>query len=114
MKRTILLLTLSVAISMTMLLTGCQEQDLSAQDRKAKLLANDNLELKNQLKDKDKDIKAQVKLLSDCKKENASIRGENGEAMIKLLQLLNDATIELDKVNAENTALKKKIKSAHN
>ena len=106
MKRTILLLTLASVFSMTMLLTGCGEENLTAQQRKAKLLANDNLQLKKQLKDKDKEIKAQMDLVKDCKKENARAQEVSGDTMGKMLKIVAETNIELEKLKAENAALK--------
>ena len=103
MKRTILLLTLATAISMTMFLTGCGEQNLTAQQRKAKLIANDNLKLKNE-------IKIQKKLLADCEKENMRVVKVNGDTMSKLLQIVAEANLEVETLKIENAALKEKLK----
>ena len=110
MKRTILLLALSAVISLTMVLAGCGEQNLTAQQRKTKLLANDNLQLKNELKAKDKEIKAQMDLVKDCKKENARAQEASNDTMVKMLQILTDTNIELETLKAENSALKQKLK----
>ena len=110
MKRTILLLTLATAISMTMLLTGCGEQNLTTQQRQAKLLANDNLQLKNELKAKDKEIKVQMNLVKDCKKQNARAQEQSGDSLGKMLKIMAETNIELEKLKAENAALKQKLK----
>ena len=110
MKRTILLLTLLSAISMTTLLGGCGEENLSAQQRKSKLIANDNLKLKNELKVKEKEIQTQEKLVADCKKQNMRDVETNAKTLGKMLEIMAETNIELEKLKVENTALKAKLK----
>lgn len=56
-------------------LAGCTESSSSGiSDDKARLLGSENIELKTQLKRKDKEIVRQKTLLADCQKANAKLK----------------------------------------
>ena len=54
------------------LLVGCQEQNESDLVKKARLVGQDNIELKKQLKLKDQEIQEQKDLVEQCRQEIAT------------------------------------------
>ena len=109
MRRTILRSALSVVFAVTLLAAGCQEKNASSQERKSKL---ETLEMKNEIKAKDKEIKKQENLLADCKKENEKIQETNGDAMKKLMEILAKSEVNAAVLQAENSKLKLQLKNA--
>ena len=108
MKR-MLISVLSVFIIVAWLssLSGCDE---SAQDkRKARLVANQNLELKNLLKLRDEQIATLEKELEKCRKERADFELQSGETARKMLELLSETTKELEQLRQENEKLKQQL-----
>ena len=109
MRRTILRSALSVVFAVTLLAAGCQEKNASSQERKSKL---ETLEMKNEIKAKNNEIKSQMRLLANCKKQNKSIRETNTDAMIKLMDILSRSELKAAQLETENLKLKRKLKDA--
>ena len=112
MKRNISFLVLTAVCVISMLLiAGCQEENSPAQDRKTKL---ENFELKNTIKQKDaeiKELKAHlVEIDKERKKLQAGVDKELIAAMEKLAASAQAPNSELEKLRAENQALKQMLK----
>ena len=108
MKR-ILLSILSAFIIAVWLssLSGCDET--AQQKRKARLVANQNLELKNLLKLRDEQIATLEAELEKCRKERADFEFKSGETARKMLELLSETTKELEQLRQENEKLKQQL-----
>ena len=77
---------LFISVLGLLLLAGCQESD-SSQIRRARLIATENMQLKQDLEEKDQkieELKAQIETLEV---ENAKVIEQSGEASIKTLRL---------------------------
>ena len=102
---TIVLLT---ALLGTLLLAGCQKSD-SSQIRKARLVANENLQLKRQLAEKDTQIEDLKKQIEKIEAEKAKADEEFGSTTIKTLQMVAETEKRNQALAEENEKLKKEI-----
>ena len=91
-------------------LSGCREESGNMSLRKARLVGNENLELKKQLKLRDKEIERQKQLVVQCRADWAKEQKLTGENTIKMLKLLSDTSKQVSALTAENTQLKERIK----
>ena len=99
-KTKILLLILFFSI-FAILFSGCREGN-STNNRKARLIGNQNLELKNK-------IEQQKKLLDKCQNEYKKLKRQMDKNATNFMKVISDTHKENTKLKAENTALKEKI-----
>lgn len=90
-------------------MNGCQESDQS-EIRRAKLVGNENIQLKKQLESKDKEIQKQKDLVTKIEVEKALAIEQSAEANLKLLKALAEVSKEKDTLLEENLRLKAQIK----
>lgn len=109
-KTTISLLVLCLAIGFCITLLGCGKDTDSASIRRAKLVGNENIELKKQLELKDEEIQRQKDLLTRKEKDFAEAQNQAGEATLKLMQNLVETSQQNTVLAAENLQLKEQIK----
>ena len=95
-----------------LLLTGCQESE-GNQIRKARLVANENLELKELLGEKDQQIEGLKKQIEDMEIKSAKEHEEFGNLTLKTLQMLAESenqnqalTLEIEQLSEELEKLK--------
>lgn len=103
-----LLTALLVSMLFVIAVSGCQEDNSPASDRRANLIGSENLRL--QLKDKDAKIASLQSELDKCTKENATLKAQahkSAEGFMQMFMAANQKTIALEK---ENATLKAKIK----
>lgn len=91
-------------------LSGCREESADTTLRRARLVGNENIELKKEIKLRDKEIERQKQLAEQCYAESAKDKELSGNNMLKLLKLLAESAKQVDALTAENTQLKEKIK----
>ncbi|MCD6392230.1 MAG: hypothetical protein J7M40_01845 [Planctomycetes bacterium] len=91
-------------------LSGCREESGNMSLRKARLVGNENIELKKQLKLRDKEIERQKQLVVQCRADRIKDKDLNGENTVKLLKLLAESDIKINTLTNENAQLKEKIK----
>lgn len=102
-------IALFVSVLGILFLTGCHKSD-SNQVRRARLLVDENIQLKKDIKEKDlkiEELKAQIEALEV---ENAKVIEQSGEASIKTLRMLLDTENRAKAVIAENEKLKEELK----
>jgi len=104
------LLLTAVLLGAGAVFSGCEEQasDPSTM-RRARLVADENIELKKQLAERDKEIERQKQLVDDCKQEMAKAQEEAGSTMLQMLQQLAESGKEVETLTEENTKLKERI-----
>jgi hypothetical protein len=103
-----LTIVLFISALATLLLTGCQESD-SSQIRRARLIATENMQLKQDLEDRDQQIeelKAQIEALE---LENANVIEQSGEASIKTLRMLLESEKRAEAIVIENRKLEEEL-----
>ncbi len=99
----ILLITTILALCLNF--TGCKEDS-----SKAKLVASENMRLKNELKQKEEQIKDLREKLDKCLKENKKLKEESKKNIQELVGGMFDTVVtENAKLKEENKQLKKKI-----
>lgn len=112
MKKTafsLLLTALALCIG-TVSLSGCEEEAAdTATMRRARLVADENIQLKKQLADKDKEIERHKQLLEECKQEMAKAQEDAGNTMLQMLQRLAETSKDVETLTEENTRLKEKL-----
>jgi len=86
---------------------GCQEQVSSSDNKQVRLVANQNLELKEQLKEKDQEIQRQKDLVIECEKKNEQLQAQAGMAAESFVEMIQGATKALQE---ENNTLKERVK----
>lgn len=103
-----LTIVLFISALAPLLLTGCQESD-SSQIRRARLIATENMQLKQDLEDRDQQIeelKAQIEALE---LENANVIEQSGEASIKTLRMLLESEKRAEAIVIENRKLEEEL-----
>jgi len=80
-------------------LAGCTESSSSGiSDDQARLLGSENIELKAELKRKDKEIARQKNLLADCQKTNAKLEKKieklSQEQGLEIMEMFKEASKE--------------------
>ena len=84
-----------MVVVLAVFFAGCTEKASSgAADSRAMLVANKNIELKLQLKEKDKEIAKQKKLLAECQKEKVELKKQLLEKTTKEGQKLIEQLVE--------------------
>ena len=106
MKQIIILTTVSVIAILWG--TGCQESD-ATQIRRARLVANENLQLKKQLKEKDDQIENLKKEIEKIESEMAQKEEQSGETSLKTLQMLVESEKRAEELAIENRKLKEEL-----
>ena len=92
-----------------MLIAGCEEQSVSS-SRMSKLIAAENIELKEEIKQRDAAIEEQKKQLEKCQQDNkimaTRLKANNEELMGQVFENFGKDNLRLRK---ENTKLKAQI-----
>ncbi len=109
-------------------LSGCRQESGNRSLRRARLVGNENIELKKQLKQRDKEIKRQKQLVVQCRAErDKEIKRQkqlvvqyrakrtngkelNGDNTLVMLKYLAESARQFTVLTAENTQLTEKIK----
>ena len=110
---------LTVTILFVLSIVGCEEQQQLPTSKKARLIANQNMNLKEeQLKDRDTQIRSlqaqlqtQKDLLGNCQKENNSLmakKQKEGEELMKMLLISGDT--EKQNLKKQVETLKQEIR----
>ena len=108
-KYTPLLLALVFCIASIILLTGCQEQN-AAGDKKSRLIADQNRQLKAQLEQCSIEIAEQKKTLANYRQRNKPLQGKSVESSRELIENLVTAVSKQNiQLKAENQQLKARI-----
>ena len=111
MKKTVSTFTIFTLIIFGITLAaGCREGNSSDSQRRARLVSSENLELKNKLKEKDKEIDKQKALLTECEKERQKMQEQADQAATGFMEILADYAKQLETLKQENAAFQKKIK----
>ena len=108
MKHTTMAL-LTVAFG-TLFLAGCQESD-ATQIRKARVIADENIQLKKQLAEKDARIQDLKKQIEKIETERAKAEEKFGDSTIKTLKMMMETDRKNQALTEENERLKKEIAS---
>ncbi len=118
MKNNTILSLLSALFLLTMIFAaGCEESNKFS-DKRAMLVGSENLQLKDQIKQKDKDIKALNKQIEDLKgdivkcEENtkASVK-QATKAVVDIMGIFGETTKKAAMLEAENAQLKEQLKN---
>lgn len=102
----------AVSIVFVMLIAGCEEQSLSSAE-KSRLIADENIQLKQELKRRDREIKKQKGLLEECLQEKkvAEERADRGiEDMMN--NVVKDILRENKELREENEKLKRELEES--
>ena len=81
----------AIILALFIVATGCQEQQSPTTDRRAKLVGNQNLQLKKQLQEKDREIQRQKDMVAECQaamEKQQQQHERSGEGMIKIMKSL--------------------------
>ena len=110
--RTQIILAIVVILPCFVLVTGCEEQQSTIKDKRVRLVANQNLELKKQLQEKDKEIERQKGLVADCqaeKEKQMQAHSRSAEGMFSIMKSVSEQANQIKQLTAENEQLKAKI-----
>lgn len=107
-------LALAVALAISLWTTaGCEESE-GALSRRARLVADENLKLKEQLRACRAEVQQQQQLLAESQKTSEQIAADSGEANIKLLKALGELGKQVETLSAENQRLKAQLEAVKN
>ena len=109
-KRISLVFFVAITLSAIVITAGCQKQ-AKISPRQERLVLNENIQLKKQLKACRKEVEKQKNLLKDCEKQKDQIQKQADEAITFLMEDVPTALIEEQKrLTEENAELKSQIK----
>jgi hypothetical protein len=91
------------------LLVGCQEQNESEIIKKARLVGQDNIELKKQIHKQEQAFQEQKDLLEQCRQEVVKSQEEATDTGVKMLEIAGKSATEADNLRVENDKLKARI-----
>jgi Spy/CpxP family protein refolding chaperone len=100
-----------VVLAASIFFLGCQEQSLTSQ-RRYRLVGDENLKLKEQLKLRDNQIAKLEEVIAEYENEEqkrADVEKKSGEMVISLLKDNDTLRKKNDKLTDENTQLKVRI-----
>jgi len=100
-----------VALTLSTLISGCEESNLTSQ-RRARLVGDENLKLKKQLKLCNQETQELKKILTEYEKEEQrkyDVQKKEGDLTFKLMNNLADSAEKTEKLTLENLQLKNKI-----
>ncbi len=97
-----------VSVLSVLLLTGCQESD-AHQIRKARVIGNENLQLKKQLEEKDQQIEELTTQIEALEVEKAKVIEQSGETSIKTLRMLLESEKRAEAIVIENRKLEEEL-----
>ncbi len=104
---------LFLVVSIVVVLAGCQQSEQkqdSSISRRDRLVANENINLKNELTRCQKEIEKQQNLLQQCKQEKAKIEQQDGETIEWLMnELPKDLLKDVELLTKENEQLRAEI-----
>ena len=109
MKKCVGSLTIVLMILGLGLLIGCQEQNESDIVKKARLVGQENIELKKQVKKQDQAIQEQKDLLEQCRQEVIKGQEESTDTGAKLLEIASNSANETENLRIENEKLKARV-----
>ena len=102
----------AIVIGITVLglwtLSGCQESDAS-QIRRARLVANENIQLKKQLEEKDQQIEKLKKQILEIEEKTAKSVEQAGNTSIKSMRLLLESEKNNEALILENQKLEDEL-----
>ena len=97
-----------VAAMAVLLVAGCQESE-SSQIQRARLVGNENIQLKKQLAAKDAEIAQLKKDIEQLKADQAAETMKAGETNIQIMRIVAETEQQKAKLQAENTQLKAEL-----
>lgn len=102
----------AVGIVLVMLIAGCEEQSLSGAE-KSRLIADENIQLKQELKRRDREIKKQKGLLGECLQEK-KVAEERADKSIEDMMdnVVKDILRENRELREENEKLKRELEES--
>ena len=113
-----LTIVFSITILIVLSIVGCEEQQQLPSSKRTRIIANENITLKEQLNDRDTQIqtlqgqlKTQKNLLEKCRQKNKSLKAQRqkeGEEL--MMQILMSADTEKQDLKNQVKTLKEKIK----
>ena len=97
-----------VLVALVLFSGSCGEPD-SISTKKAQLIANENMELRNQAESLKQEINKQKALLAKCESEKLNIQAGAVEMNTPLLEAISEIGQELNDEKAKNKELNEKI-----
>ena len=104
-------IVLLVSVLAVVLLSGCQESD-ARQIRRARVIGNENLQLKQDLKEKDQQIEELKKQIEEIEADRAKENEKFGNMTIKTLQMLSETENRNQALTLENKKLKEELEKS--
>ena len=90
-------------IAFCLVAAGCQES-ASQSDRRTRLVANENLQLKKQIQEKDHEIERLQNEIKTMQQQTATDAEQQGDTYKKLLDMLATTTKQLEECKAGKAA----------
>lgn len=101
---------IAVAVILSALtIGGCQEQNLSGQDKEIKILKNEKLMLQKQITALSKQVEEQKNLLLQCRHESEKQIKNKDDAMADLVMIVAESDAQFRALKQENEELKAKL-----
>ncbi|MBE0535306.1 MAG: hypothetical protein IH624_06505 [Phycisphaerae bacterium] len=111
MKKTVIsLLATAIVLAAGAVFSGCQEEAADASSmRRARLVADENIALKKQIEERDKEVEKQKQRVEECKQEMTKGQEQTGSTMLQMMQHLAESGKQAEALAEENKQLKARI-----
>ncbi len=101
-------------LALFIIATGCQEQQSPTTDKRARLVGNQNLQLKKQLREKDREIQRQKDLVIKCQAATETQQQQqdrSGEGMIRIVKMFVEKEAQVKQLEAQVKQLEAQLQS---
>lgn len=101
------LLIVLIGVTIT---AGCEEKVQIVSDRHARLVGDENLQLRKQLNARDREVEQLNGRLEKCEKSLATVGQKAGEVSIAIMEKFTEQGTVTEALSNENASLKERIK----
>jgi len=101
---------LAVGVALIMAAAGCQEEQKIPNDKKSRFVAAENIELRKQLQQREKEIENQKQLLAQCEQDKKLLQEKSTKYAEDLIRIaLTTIGTQTKKLRQDNESLKMQI-----
>ena len=109
MKMILTAAMLMAVITTGLLNTGCEEEIAITSDRQARLVGNENLQLRKQLKARDQEVKNLTGQLDECREQVIAAAEGAEQFNTAIVEMLATESKKVETLTIENSQLKERI-----
>lgn len=105
---------LMISMLLVIIVSGCQEASTPINNSQARLIGNENLKLKNIIKDKDMEIATLQNKILEFEKKNSALQARTMQAGMGFAEMMTNTNKRAMELQKRNELLKARIKELEN